>query len=660
MTIEVEGPGGVIVEFPDGTSRQTIQAAMKAKFPPSGSMARSSNPVVSYVGRDADKREAKYRAGQDRGRQARANPAPLGSRIGGDLIEPGKEAAKKIGGAYASEAEMSRTRVAEGRYFPTLGEIGQGYKNDLNTLGGAIGLVFSPLTGPVNALTGMAARGAERLGLGDEQTNKEVLNTAMMGARPAPGAAPYNALQARPAPPSPAARTIARRGRVDVPATRERVADMRASGVQPNLTAVAGDRGQRLVRAVGATNPAAGEALTARAQTSAATTKPAVMDRARRVVSDPRTAEKYLDDLVTARDEAASANYAEPYSLEINITPETARALSGPAGEAAIDRAIQAAATSQDYHLVAELRRLKSATRMETLPGQTKQTGYNTMTAAEPPLAPVSGAALDRVQIALRKTAEGLDKTDQSDIARGLWKRRAQVNSELDNFEGLADARADYRNKSQAIGVLDKEGRDFLTTAPADYQAWLQTLGPEAIEANQIAIRQQILDRLGRQRPNSYGAIEEMVSSEYGQQNLRAALGAEGEGLIANAQARLAQTRADQVAAPAGGSRSAILTGDMDAANNAERAAQVVGNTFSGRFAAAARNIMDWARTRGIPDDVAQEITRRASDPAELDALLSEIEAALGPSGIQEFLGLVSRPEVAVPALQSGAALQGQ
>jgi hypothetical protein len=34
MTIEVEGPGGVVVEFPDGTSRDTINAAMQERFRP--------------------------------------------------------------------------------------------------------------------------------------------------------------------------------------------------------------------------------------------------------------------------------------------------------------------------------------------------------------------------------------------------------------------------------------------------------------------------------------------------------------------------------------------------------------------------------------------------------------------------------------------------
>ena len=33
MAIEVEGPDGVILEFPEGTSRETMRAAMAKRYP---------------------------------------------------------------------------------------------------------------------------------------------------------------------------------------------------------------------------------------------------------------------------------------------------------------------------------------------------------------------------------------------------------------------------------------------------------------------------------------------------------------------------------------------------------------------------------------------------------------------------------------------------
>jgi hypothetical protein len=613
--------------IPSKVDRVLLQAWSALPHPVKYVTARMSNAGAQDAAKAQERAEA--------GRQARAAPAPpLGSRIIPDLVAPFQGAVSDIGEGYRrfQEAPQGNANPFSEESRASAAERNAGVNQ---TLGGIVGVPFSLVGGPMNALAGLPARGAERIGLGDETTNRESLLTATMGLRPG-GPIPVRppALPPR----APAAQVLANRGRINAPEARARAAEMRAAGGNPNLTAVVGDRGRRVIRAVGATNPVAGETLANRAVTSTANVKPAISGRAQQIAPDGRTAEQYLDDVFRARDEAASAQFQGPYAQQVPLDEATMSILSDGPGRAALQRARTAAVLRQDGGRIAEI---------------------DALLAGEP--LSVSAGTLHRAEIAMRN--RGIAAGAQpggGDLASGWRMREGQIGGVLDDVEGLGPARDNYRAQSQAIGVLEGEGRNFLNTHPADYQAWFQGLSPEAQQANRYAIRQQIQDSLGGQRPNTMGTIEQMALSEYGPMNLRAALGQEGEQFVNHARMQLEQMRADGIVSPGAGSRTAVLDADMRGLDQAGAIVNTGANLMTGRWGAAARGLTDWWRSRGIPDNVAEELTRMASDPARLDEALAALERAVGPSDARLFLQSLTRPEVLAPAVQSSAGYQGR
>jgi hypothetical protein len=587
------------------------------------------------------KRVTNYQAGQARGDQARANPVPLGSRVVGDLIAPGKAAIEAIGENYSRRANAATSAASgESGFWNAAREMEAAGRHGGNAI---VGLAMSPITGVMNAVTGSGARGLESLGIGNEQDNQTILNTALAGLSPVRGGAPIRPIVPARSGANPAANIIARRGRVDVPAVRARVAESRAAGVEPNLTGVVGESGQRVIRAVGAKNAPAGEILTNRARASAATAKPATMDRTRRLVNDPRTTQQMADDATAARSRSASIDYDPAYNEILMPSAAAAEALASETGQTAMRLAHRSARDLPDGAPVVQ--ELEAAIRAV-------ETGQ--------PIAPMSGRTLDYTRQVLGDMARGYasDPTNAK-LGAGARHRMSQIDDTLNAAPGIQSARTRFREQSQAIDILRGERgvrRDFYSTDPTDYNTWFNSLPAEAQAAERASIRQDVLDKLGKQRANSFGSIDELTSSEYAGANLRTALGPqEANSYIGNLTQRMQQTRADAMVAPSGGSRTAVLEGDMNAIGNIATAAQTGGNVLSGRWGAAAKNISDWWRARGIPDDVATELTRLASDPARIDEALVALERAVGPSDARLFIQAMGRPEVLGATIEGSA-----
>lgn len=418
-----------------------------------------------------------------------------------------------------------------------------------------------------------------------------------------------------------AAEILAARARPDANALTLRAQELRASGVRPTLTDVVGDRGRRVIRAVGVRSEEGGEALANRAAEASASAKPAVMARARRM--GPRqgeSAEEVAASTARVRDEAANANYRPAYEEPVSVTSETLRALSGDAGRRALRQARRTAEARMDEAQVAEIDALLGAT-----PGS--------------PPTQVSAATLDRVRIALREGAEAASRNSQGSYAGGLRDRMGIVDETLDNVPGLQPARAEYAARSQAIDVLGKGRQDAYSTDPGDYRRWLENLSPEAVEANQVALRQELLDTLGSQRAGGFGALDDISTSPYLRENLRAAFGPEeADGLIGEATARLAQARNASYVSPNGGSRTAVLENDVG--NTAQDVVGVGRSLARGDLIGLAARAADAWRRRGISPQQAEELARLAVDPNQTDAAIQAITARLDPAARQEFLQL--------------------
>lgn len=302
---------------------------------------------------------------------------------------------------------------------------------------------------------------------------------------------------------------------------RQRLIDL---GIQPAAMDVLGGTAERLVRtAAGPAGPGAEMAVQGAVQRQA-NLRPEVMSVTRGLSDDPRSAEAVRDALLETRDALAREQYAEPYAQQINMTPEVLSALSGREGRAAMDRAARAASAARNYDQVAEINALKEAITTG-LPREVPNAGGGRVTVGQQPR-PVSGATLDRIQIALRDQGEQLSRSGARDIAAGVRGRRGAINESLDAFEGLAEARASYRNLSGAADVVNNRP-DIFSTDPQDFRSWVDTLSPEARDAAIIGVRQDILDTLGRQRNAGSGSLDTLTQAQYSRDNLSSLLGPE-------------------------------------------------------------------------------------------------------------------------------------
>lgn len=424
------------------------------------------------------------------------------------------------------------------------------------------------------------------------------------------------------------ANVFASRAGADPQAMAAQADAMRATGVQPTLLDVTGQKGLRLARAVGVTNDTAGETLQNNAQAVSSTTKPAVMARTRTLASEPRTADQVAKHLDDARSEEARSTYAEPYAAAVELKdPNVIQALRDPEGASAINRAITAARARMDYKAVADLNALKVTANGPTGDGQ---------------VWPTTGRALDRIQIAFGNKGQALAQNGAKDIASGMFKRQEIINGALDGVEGLQPARAAFRAKSQAIDILTKPGvrKDPFSTDPTDYKAWIDSLPPEAQHANQVAIRQDILDTLGGQRAGTAGSIDELATSQYARQNLTHALGQKEAGsYLDNLASRLQQRGNASFASPNAGSRTAVLANDTGKAlGRVVDAADVAHKVATGNAIGLAAKAAAWLKTRGLSDEDARALAAASVDPNRLDGVIASIRRLKDPQTAQGFV----------------------
>lgn len=422
-----------------------------------------------------------------------------------------------------------------------------------------------------------------------------------------------------------AAKVLRERAKANPADMRRQAGEMRDVGVEPTGLDVIGERGRRVVRATGVKTDTAGETLTQNAMTRSAETKPAVMSTTRRLVDDPRTATQYVDDLTTARSEAASTLYREPYATPVQIDADVAAALRGDPGRAAIQRARQAAIARQDYAQAQELDSLL-AQNMDELPS-------------------VSAGTLDRIRIAMGERAETAGRRGARDIASGLRSRQGAITAALDNVEGLSEARATYRGQTQAIEAAGRDRLDIFSSDPADYARWVESLNPQAREANAIAIRQEILDTLGGQRQSTLGSLDELATSPYVRENLAAAVGEDtADAYIRNVAARLDQRRNAAMVTPGAGSRTAVLENDLgEVGRNVAAGARAVRDASTGNLFGFVSNVADWWRRRGVTPQQADALARAVTDPAMLDRVIMAVERREGREGVQGFLQAVAQ-----------------
>jgi hypothetical protein len=548
----------------------------------------------------------------------------------------------QIGNAFQSAMRDQRGREDEFQASnPRMAALGRGIGNAPT--------VFVPVGQGANALVagsrvGNMVRGAVAAGgagavyaAADRGTAGERLRTAsqtavnplVLGLGAAAGALAPTAARA---PQTKQAKVEARAGKrmgLDPVAARQRAAEMRAAGVEPTLIDVAGERGRRVVRAIGVKSEIGGEALADNARVVSASTKPAAMIATRRLTPDKRTAAQFADDMTATRTTTADANYGAFSDELVTFPREVAETLMDAPGRAIVARARADAVERQDWGRVVELDKILRAAD----DGQ--------------PLPRVSAGTIDKLVSAARERGATLQRRGNNTRAGGSFGRASQIDSVIDNVDAVKPARQTFANQSRAIDIAKGKDRlDAFSTDPADYTKWVRSLPKEAQEANRIAIRQEILDTLGGQRSSSFGTLDELATSPYVRENLRSALGAKAaDRYIAEISARLQKTRNATFVSPNAGSRTAVL--ENDAAEVAKSAVDFGKSAMRGDAVGILEKAMDAYLRRGFKEDEAAALARAAVDPAQLDRFLGMIAQRQGGAQADKVArAVVSSPSV--------------
>lgn len=599
-----------------------------------------------------------------------------GLGIGDELAAAGKTArdvvtgrapVQEVGNAFARNMREQR-QIEDGfrAERPNLAALGQGTGMAVQSLApmGQTANAFAQAPRALNMARGAVTASAAAAGaaLVDRGTGAERLKAASEAARNplvlglgAAGGALAPAMRRSKAPLTDEQVTVnafATKSKPDVIAARAKIEDMRSAGVEPTMLDVSGQGGRRLVRAVGVKGDAAGEILEQNSRMASAATKPSAMAATRRLVNEPRTATQLAGDLDTARSVEAVEKYGKFYDNEMVQVPDSIKdMLADSSGRSIISRARADAIENQDWGRQVELDKL-----MQT---------FKEGSGRELPM--ISAGTVDRLVIAARERGGKFAEMGRRSSARGALVRRDQLDAVLDKIDAVKPARAAYRAKSQAIDILNKPGvrQDIFSTDPADYATWLQSLPPEARHANQVAIRQEILDTLGGQRSSTFGSLDNLATSPYVADNLRAAIGPDADRYLAHLSARLEKTRNAGFVAPNAGARTAVLNDDM--ANKAGGAIQVGARVMTGDWrGAAVTGVVNWLKNRGISDVDAAKIAQiaRSDDPAQLDRMITAIERRLGPKAgreVQQYITTVQQrlPGRAAARLSVGAGVAG-
>jgi hypothetical protein len=347
--------------------------------------------------------------------------------------------------------------------------------------------------------------------------------------------------------------------------------------------------------------------LDRRAQSVRADMKPAVMARTRALTGDHRSAGQLADQATEARGLMASTDYAPSYAAMVDLTPEAAQALTSETGMAALRRARTAARDLPDgQQVVSEIDQL--------LGGD---------------LGPKSGRTLDYVYQNLGDLGRGFAaRPGYGKRAAGAFSRQGQVETALEAAPGLQPARAQFADTSGSIDILnDKNVPDVFTSDPRQYQEFVDGLSQGQRLALAKRVEQDILDTLGGQRAATTGSIDTLASSEYSQRNLAAALGDEATApYLDTIRARVRQAQDASFVSPGAGSRTAVLSADMEKASGAIDTAI---NVATGNKVGLVRQAAQWLTTRGLDEQLANEVADIATDPRRTDEAIAMLERSI-------------------------------
>lgn len=237
--------------------------------------------------------------------------------------------------------------------------------------------------------------------------------------------------------------------------------------------------------------------------------------RTRQLTPEGRPAANVADEIRSSRARLADEQYRGPYEAQVPVTREMTEVLTDAPGKSALRQARADALERRDMARVAEIDRLLAAEPVPANPYEWYRPAPQT----------VSGATLDRTQIALRERGERLSRAGNNSRAGGARNRRSVINEELDRVPDLQEARAAYRDASRQLEGVESVGPRVLTAPADEYAASVAALGEGARSPAQVGAARAIEDAIGRPAEGSTGVLNRVATATNPGRNLSATFG---------------------------------------------------------------------------------------------------------------------------------------
>jgi hypothetical protein len=382
-------------------------------------------------------------------------------------------------------------------------------------------------------------------------------------------------------------------------ATREQLEG--AVGRPVAAASVVNTGGRAMLRGVATRSDGAREIAENFGQGTAEALPARVGAQGRRILSnDTRSPDEIRAALEAERSGAARTTYAEPYAQPVQIGEDIAGALSGAPGRSAIQRARAAAEAWQDIDVMAELDALEAAVR------------------AGQPLPQVSAGAVDRIRQALSGRGQQLaQRPGTRAVGAGVQNRAGQVDQALENVEGLAPARAAYRDTSRQIKAVTA-GEQFAGNSP-DVVASAMRGAPESAQAPFRAGAARSIERAAGTTGSAPGVANRLaIPGTPQRQMMDETLGPDDAQRLSDAMRgeRDIYRGAQQVDPGVGSQTTNNAMKAMDAAG-------AIGDVAAGRPLGAVRRVIGMLDSRGFSPQQAEAVLSAMTDPARTDEVIA-------------------------------------